>query len=329
MRSGKVFGSMAVAITMTATSALPQEMPKDLASKVAVLEAIRQIAERTCPTVSIESHTTKVDANAKLTATLPSLWKALLNVGGEVGAQYESNTSKGVVQLQLASVLISTNQCRVDVMNKAIAIMFAAQPTLPVDKRVSPDQPLVMAAVNKSPAPSTDKFADQHPLPKPIKEATAGGSSIQQLAILKIFLKNNLTQRDVIALAKLLPQYDVRMGASGLDPLYPADTIFVTRSDRHKEDVLALAAALKQLGVVIKSVQDTDLHKGRLLEVGTYLSEGGQTFRNSAALDFVKLASLPDELFWKAAYNRKVMCSGGPGHGHECSQAERAARRLQ
>jgi hypothetical protein len=330
MRSIKVLGPAAFAIAVVASPVVAQPIPKDLAAKVAVLDAIRLIAEKTCPAVSTSSYSTTLEANAKLTATLPNLWKALVNLGGELGAKYEKSTSQGVVQVQLAGVLVSTNKCRVDIMNKAMAALFAVQPNLPADRRISPDQPLLMADGDKHAPLPAGKSDTQHPLlSAPKASDNKASTSYPQLAVLKVFLKNNLSQQDVVALAKLLPQFDVRMGSSQIEPRYPVDTIFVTRNDRHREDVLALAAALKQLGINIKSVQDSDLHSGRLLEVGTYLSNGGQTFRDSPALDFNKLAALSDERFWRAAYNGKIMCSGGPNHGHECSQAELAARGLQ
>lgn len=91
--------------------------------------------------------------------------------------------------------------------------------------------------------------------------------------ILKVFPKSNLGLESILRLRTLLPDFDIRQGRSSLSgSRYPAEVLFVDRDKVSERSVVRVLRALHELGVPIKSVQQSSLAKG--VQVGTFSDEG-------------------------------------------------------
>jgi hypothetical protein len=128
----------------------------------------------------------------------------------------------------------------------------------------------------------------------------------------------------VIELRKLLPQFDIRLGRSGLSRDNPVDVLIVDRDKVKEASVLEVLRALQKEGVTIKSVQQ-ERFKQAEIQVGTILSRHDEAapfvaaFAETPPLDVEKLAALSGNEFWKAALNGQAWCFSGVEQSMQCS----------
>jgi hypothetical protein len=137
---------------------------------------------------------------------------------------------------------------------------------------------------------------------------------------LKVFPKRNLGLDQILRLRTLLPDFDIRQGRSGLSgSTYSADVLFVNRGRVSQGDVLAVARALQEVDVRIKSVQQRTRGHDQI-QIGTIVPSPGQpAFGNSEPLDLQTLAALTGDAFWTAAFNGQAWCNTGIETTVRCS----------
>jgi hypothetical protein len=138
--------------------------------------------------------------------------------------------------------------------------------------------------------------------------------------VLKVFPKRNLSLEDILKLRKLIPNYDIRQGRSGLSGAnYSADVLFVNRNTVSEDSVIEVMRALQSLGIEIKSVQQHSRGPNQI-QVGTIVPQTNHpAFAKSSPLDVEKLSLLKGDEFWKAAFNGEAWCDTGIGHTTRCT----------
>jgi|SRR6516225_4475897 len=168
-------------------------------------------------------------------------------------------------------------------------------------------------------AASRDVHLIEDHLPPPPANPPPKGATI-----IRVFPKKNLDVLGVIKLRRLLPNYDVRLGASQISRSDLADTLFVDRDKVAPEQVIEVLKTLNEMGVPIKSVQQSTFKQPEI-QVGTIVSsDGKQVFAETKPLDISELAKLTGAEFWRAAFNGYVSCSGGIGHAYPCRMSSDA-----
>jgi hypothetical protein len=261
-----------------------------LAVQVKLISLSQDTATKLCPPPGETSVRSTVEIKGAIKAELPALIKRVSEAGGDVAAKYESTTSQGVLAGDLAGVITSANECRVKAFTFLTSILLGGPPpVVPVNQPISRTTPVV---VSQAPEPNVS------PLPK-------DGPTI------RIFPKANLTQREMIALAKLLPTYSIQSGRSNIDAENNADTLYVNRDRVTAGEVISTLSALAQLGVPIKSVQQAPVGGRREMQVGTALTpdNGDPVFEAIQPINIEKLSHMGGIEFWKNAYNGgPVMC---------------------
>lgn len=265
--------------------------PQTLDQQAQALATIRTYVLAVCPPVEQQSRARQATVGAKISADLPGLIKKLVNLNAGVSGEYKTATSQGVLQQDLAKALEGQASCRVTLSMALIPrLLGTPQPVL------TPNRPIAIAHVS----PPQDRPSGGAPAPAPAKNGV----------VVRVFLKNNITSRDLVTLARLLPAYEVVLGRSGVDPAYEADTLLVNRDTVSPGDVVTVMEALRRLGVPIRSVQQLPLGGRREIEVGAITSDTGgrQLTLNLRPLDPQALGALHGPAFWRAAYNGVVQC---------------------
>jgi hypothetical protein len=151
-----------------------------LDSQVRALALIRDAADSICLRVRQSGSSESEEVHGQVSTTIDRL----INAGISGTGQFKSERYEGVLARDLGLVLKESIHCRLAVL------------TLLQDK--------LLVSIGQVPIP---------PGPRP-------RSSPPPVAILRVFLRNNMTGADVNALARVLPSYDVRIGVSDIDPRF-------------------------------------------------------------------------------------------------------------
>ena len=268
----------------------------DSAKLPVVLSALKEIADiavSVCAAAEQDGYQQTEQVVQKATAGVGKLTQLVVDASTETTRQTVLVRWQGVLQSDIANSVKQTNECRYNVVTSLQKIVF--------DNTRAPERPPAL------PLPP----ARPQPVP-PAPQVTAPPASGR--ATLRVFLKDNLTERNLAVLRTTLPGFDIVTGRSTIDKRNPADILFVNRDQVSPAEVLYVAGALKEMGVPIKSVQQSTTVKGREIQVGTYPNR----FRDKKALDLDALARLEGPAFWTAAFNGQVFCSTGIGTGRQC-----------
>lgn len=93
-------------------------------SQAAALQEIVAVAADICQTVPIEQASGQVALTANASAKLDGLIGKLVSVGAGVGASTVSNSSRGVLQADLAKTIEKGNDCKVSVLKTLVPRML-------------------------------------------------------------------------------------------------------------------------------------------------------------------------------------------------------------
>jgi hypothetical protein len=300
---------MAVFILLPGSTANAQRTE---AENVRALALIRQMTLDICPAIDQRSVSTIQVRERRLESGLGSLVGRLvtLNVGGS--QRYQRVETRGPLQRQLAELIRSNYDCRIRVLEILNRQLLGPPPQVPVNRRVQ------VAAVQR---PNQSRVSASRP-----RQTTVAPVAAATKPILRVFLKNNMTSRDVVALAKILPNYDIRLGTSAIDPAKEADTLFVNRDRVSPAEVLEIMRAMAELGVPIKTVQQMPVGGRREVQVGTVIdpNTNDQQFRSVDGLDINALSRLTGPAFWRAAVNGHPFCFVAIGFMSPCALNDQA-----
>lgn len=111
MRNKIVLG-LSIAL-LVSTSAFSQTDKKTTEA----LSAIADFADRLCQTVPLDTSSDKLQLTGTAKAELDGLVKKLASLGISGTAKYESESTKNVLQKDLATVLSESRQCRLQIWN--------------------------------------------------------------------------------------------------------------------------------------------------------------------------------------------------------------------
>lgn len=257
-----------------------------------ILAEIRTTAVFLCPDVPLTSRSdsTRQESWSEVSTNRLNTLKSK----GTAKTLVERRATEGVLQEQLADLLKNNRACRLQVLRLLQRALLPGP-----DPRIKPNVTIRVAAAQASSSP-----------PKTI---TKNGPT------LRVFLKNNLTNRDIAALAELLPRYNVMLGKSSIEPSVGADTIFVNRDQVTIPEVVAVLRAMQKIGVPIKTVMQTPVGGRRELQVGTVAAIGATytdqspLFHDASYLDVEELSRRTGADFWRAATNGYELCLADGG----------------
>jgi len=219
----------------------------------------------------------------------------------------------------LAGLIKSNYECRLQVLQILNSKLLGAPPKVAVNRRIEivsvPKMPPRPHSVTGGSNGTPIKIEVEKP-----KYKTISAENVVSKPILRVFLKNNMTSRDVVALAKLLPLYDVRLGKSGIDPSKEADTLFVNRDRVKPDEVIEVMRAMSSLGIPIKTIQQMPVGGRREIQVGTVIDpqSGSQIFGSVDGIDIDSLSRMNGNIFWKAGLNGHPFCPAGIGFVVPC-----------
>lgn len=314
-----------VALAVTCATAGVPAWGQSLQDQTRALAEIRRTAMMFCPTVDNTSQVTKAEAKAQVEASLPGLFKRLIDLGVGVSGSYANTESRGVMQNDLASLIASTNTCRVEVLKTLQDKMLSAPAPRIVPGKPIPVAPPAKPRLNSKPPVKTSISA---PAGNNSAKATEGSSRTvtkrQSGPTLKIFFKNNVTSRDIVQIAKLLPSWKVVPGNGSLvDPSLAADVLLVNRDVVSRDEVIAALQALSLLGVPVKAVIPAQIGGRREIQVGTitenFRDEQENALKDNEYLSIERLKELQGSDFWRAAWNEAGYCGRQLNYPDACT----------
>ena len=274
-----------------------------LTLQVKIISLSQDTATSLCPKPSEAARRTNTEINGAVKAELPGLMKKVLDVGGQIATTYQNTTTEGVLEVDLSDLIKASNDCRVKVfMFLTERLLGGPAPSVVANQPISRLTPIVAtqsATVTSPPQPQIGP-------------------------VIRIFPKVNITKREAIALASLLPTFTVQTGSSRIDARNYADTLFVNRDKVSPSEVVSAARALGKLGVHVKSIQQSQTGGRREIQVGTGLDpkDGAPLFQNLSPIDLEKLSRLDGSEFWRQAFNGgPVLCMLTLGYFELCQVA--------
>lgn len=288
-------------LTLAALAVAPVKSLSAPVDDPRMLSVIRDFAIAICPPVDMDTSNTTHGGKVGAAIDLPGLLKKLLNLKLDVSADYRKESSHGPLREHLAELQKSNYDCRL----KSLTSLYATLLPSPAPV-VKPNETI---QVPQQPKSGT--------LPaQPIRKINTGANA----PVLRVFLKNNVTSRDAVTLASLLPEFAVKIGRSAVDPEYEADTLFVSRDKVTTGQVLKVMKALEDIGVPIKSVQQQSLGNRKEVQVGTMVGDapGKTVFWDKSPLVISDLQRRSGSDFWRTAANGIAICSRGIGFGAVC-----------
>jgi hypothetical protein len=276
-----------------------------LALQVKIISLSNETATSLCPKPNETRSKTDVEGSGEIQIDLPLLFKRLIELGGKATGKFQNTDSRGVLEGDLAGLVKSANDCRVKVfMFLTERLLGGPPPSVPSNQTIAPSIPIAG------------------------EQSESGASSpLKDGPVIRVFPKANLTQRETVALAKLLPNYSVQTGRSYIDEAEYADTLFVNRNKIHPKEVVATGRALARLGVNIKSIQQAPVGGRREIQVGTTVGgkNGGSIVEELAPIDLDRLALLDGDEFWRQSYNGgPVTCFSGLSFFRYCNMDQSA-----
>ncbi len=270
-----------------------------LKSTMAVFSEIATIAKNVCAVAEQHGYSKTEQVVQTSNAGAGALTALLVTANVTTVRKVENTKWEGVLQSQIPDSIKATNECRYRLMVAVQNLVFVPPGKIAIELKPPRLAPTSTPAVVIVPAPTTA------PTPAP---TYSGRPTV------RIFLKDNLTERNLAVLRTVLPGFEVVTGQSVIDKKNPADTLFVNRDKISPAEVVAVARALAQMGVPIKSIQQSTTVTGREIQVGTYPNR----FKDKAPLDLATLERLQGASFWIAGFNGLVLCSTGIGGGRPC-----------
>jgi hypothetical protein len=295
---------------------------QDFQQRTLALREIQRTALILCPPVETTQRTTQAEAKAQVDAVIPGLFRKLLNLNAGASAAVKDESSRGVLQRHLASLIVSTNQCRLEVLKTLQATMLG--PPIAI---VSPGKPIAAPPAAMSPPPAPKSGAAPSSAPNGRKNpagakpsAAAAPGRMRTVAktgpTLRLYFKNNLTAIDMAQLAGLLPTFTVVPGAHTMvNRSASADALFVNRDKVSRDEVLKVLEAFEAIGVPIRSVLQTPVGGRREIQAGTVVvyatdnpQDQEQALTGQPYLSAKRLRGLGELEFWRAAWNDVGMC---------------------
>ncbi len=259
-----------------------------------VFREIAEIAVSVCTAAEASGYRQTDLVVQKTNTGVGKLTQLVVSANAETMHRTEVVRWQGVLQSDIANSIRQTNECRYNVVTSLQKTIF--------DKSVASNNATAPIVSSLPPPPKT--------VPAPATQLPSG-----ERPTLRVFLKDNLTERNLAMLRAVLPDFKVVTGRSTIDKRNPADTLFVNRDEVTPAQILEVARALGAMGVSVKSVQQSTTVRGKEIQVGTYPNR----FRDKPPLDLDALSQLQGPAFWRAAYNGLVFCSTGVGRGQPCT----------
>jgi hypothetical protein len=294
----------AVALLVCAPAQADQidDYERRLKVTLAICQEISTIAVNVCAAAEQSGYTETDRVVETANASAGALSALLVNANVSTVRQVDKSSWRGVLQSQIAESIRHTNECRYNLMVAVQNVVFI--PSRAITKELGKAPPKQSAAKTGTRATG-----------QPAAPASVPAAPSSTRTTLRVFLKDNLTERNLAILKTVLPGFDVVTGRSAIDKKNPADTLFVNRDKVAPAEVLEVARALAQMGVPIKSIQQSTTVAGQEIQVGTYPNQ----FKEKAPLDLAALARLQGPAFWVAGFNGLVFCSTGKGKGRLCA----------
>jgi hypothetical protein len=288
---------LAAALLLAGAPAFARETydPKQMNLVLDAFREIAAIAVSVCEAAQQSGYRESESTAQKTTTGVGNLTQLLLNASTETVQQSVVVRWQGEMQDDIAGPIKETNECRYRIVTSLQRTVFDIAIPLPSRAMARPE----------AASPATPPPAQVTPS-KP--EGGIGRPTLQ------VFLKDNLTERNLTVLKTLLPNFNTVIGRSAIDKRNPADTLFVNRDEITPAQVLEVVRAVGSMGIPIKSVQQSSIFKGREIQIGTIPSQ----FWDTPPLDLDALSHLDGPAFWTAAFNGKVFCNTGVGAGRLC-----------
>lgn len=103
-------------------------LAEDFATQSAALEVITKAATEICYTVSQEGSRSNIELSGEARAQLDTAISKVVDLGIKGAAQYKSEKYNGVIQAELATIMKSSMDCKLDVFNKLVNKILGWRP---------------------------------------------------------------------------------------------------------------------------------------------------------------------------------------------------------